>query len=447
MPRCLLLLAAAVVLLVGSPRGGDAATYYVRQTVGNDGNDGLSPATAWRSVSRLSAAMAAGDTAYVGPGLYRDAIAVRHDGTADGRIVFIADTAGQHTGDPPGPVMITGAEPVDEAIFVPHTAPGVYQAPFPEYPVLGVVEMDGPQYRYARARDTDEHLVKHMPELEAVVTRPSTYHYDADAKVLYLHTSDGKPPDAHEMEIIKRGNGIHMVGKHYVTITGFVFRHVGDAGINFFKGSGDGVAINNTSYGSRQGIRVYNATNVLVHNNTLFRNDNSGVYFAATSTTGVAIGNTAYENSKGVRWSSQSANGMAINNVLFDNHECGVAIESTADILVTGNRVVNNAESQLMSLRGEYSANANCFDNGVTGKWIADFVFTERYETLAEYRRMKRQDWVSREGGCGPLPEKVDVRRLHAETMAYAERARKLLAELPATAQGGSTPTSATPEK
>lgn len=432
--------------MVGAPLGSEAATYYVRQTVGNDAADGQTPATAWRRISKLSSVMTAGDTAYVGPGLYRDAIAVKHDGTADERIVFTADPSGQHTGDPPGAVMITGAEPLNEDIFVAHAAPGVFEAPFPEHPVLGVVEMDGPQYRYARARDTKEHLVEHMSQLAAVIKRPSSYYYDEEAKVLYLHTSDGRPPNAHEMEVIKRGNGIYMVGRHYVTISGFVFRHLGDAGINFFKGSGDGVAINNTSYGSRQGIRVYDASRVVVYKNTLFRNENCGVYFAAASVSGVAIGNTAYENIKGVRWSSQSADGMAIDNVLFDNHERGIAIESTTDIILTGNRIVNNAESQLMVLRGQYSSDANCFDNGTTGRWIADFFFTERYKTLAEYQRAKHQDLASREGHCDPMPEKLDVRRLHAETMTYAERARKQLDESAAQKQAGPPTGSASPQ-
>jgi hypothetical protein len=105
----LLLLATAVTALDCRPAG--AVTYYVRQTVGDDTHDGLTAATAWKHFSRLSEAMNAGDTAFVGPGLYREQVTVAHDGTADGRITFIADTTGQQTGDPPGVVMVTGAEP------------------------------------------------------------------------------------------------------------------------------------------------------------------------------------------------------------------------------------------------------------------------------------------------------------------------------------------------
>jgi parallel beta-helix repeat protein len=404
-----------------------AATYYVRQTVGDDAHDGLSAATAWQRISKLSQAMRAGDTAYVGPGLYREQVTVMNGGTLDKRVVFVADTTGQHTGDPPGRVMITGADPVDESVFTPYSAPGVYTAELP-YKVAGVVEMDGAQYRYKRARDTKDHLVEKLSLLDVVAKLPSSFFYDEATRVLYLHTSDGKPPSTHEIELIRRGTGIGMSEKHYVTVIGFTFRHTGDAGVTFFKGSGHGTAIDNTSYGSRQGIRVYEATDMLVYGNTLFRNDNSGVYFAKGSANGLAIGNITYENIKGIRWSSASVNGMAIDNTAFDNRETGIAIEEANGTLLRRNTLANNGQSQLMVIRAEYGSESNCFHSGGRDQLTADFVFVDHFKRLADYQRAKRQDLHSREGACGPLPAKVDVRKLHADTTAYAERARRTLA-------------------
>jgi len=90
----------AAVLLALLPLEAIATTYYVRQTVGDDAHDGTSPATAWQHAAKLSAAMHAGDVAYIGPGLYREQITVLNDGAPDARIAFIADTTGQRTGDP-----------------------------------------------------------------------------------------------------------------------------------------------------------------------------------------------------------------------------------------------------------------------------------------------------------------------------------------------------------
>jgi parallel beta-helix repeat protein len=417
-----------VIVLVA--RAALATTYYVRQTVGDDANDGTSAATAWRHAARLSSAMHAGDVAYVGPGLYREGIVVENDGAPDGRITFVADTTGQHTGDPPGVVMLAGADPIDEAIFQPDSAPGVYVAAMPEI-AFGVVEMDGPQYRYTGTHESQELVVEHMTPREVVAKRPSSYFYDDEAKRLYLHTSDGRPPQAHELEIIRRGNGILVQGRHHVTVAGFTFRHMQDSGVSFFRGSGDCLALGNTSYGSRQGIRVYGATNVLVYGNTLFRNENCGVYFALASTSAEAIGNTAYENVKGVRWSSGSVDGVCLDNVLFDNHERGIAIENSDRLLVRGNRVVNNAESQLLVIQSAYSSESNCWETGGPGQLVAEFFpyfAGDHYATLAAYQTARHQDTTSRAGGCGPLPTKLDVNRLHAETTSYAERARRELA-------------------
>ena len=421
--------AAIVLVLATSVARAGATTYYVRQTVGDDAHDGRSAATAWRTLTRLSTILKAGDTVYVGPGLYREQVTVGADGTSAARVVFFADSSGEHTGDPPGTVMITGADPVDTSLFVPVGPPGVYRATLPQH-VLGVVEMDGSQRRYRRARDTMEHLVDKLSEADVVTRLRGSHVYDEEHHELLLHTSDDREPRAHEIELMHRGAGIGMFGKHFVTIIGFTFRHFGDAGINFFKGSGDGIALDNVSYGGRQGIRVYDATNILVAGNTLFRNDNSGVYFAAQSTGGVTSGNVAYENQKGVRWSSQSNYGMALDDVVFDNAEAGIAVEDVVGTVLRRNRLVQNPKAQLMLIRSVYDGDADCFEGPTQA--VADFVFQERYAALADLQRAKGLDLRARAGGCGALPAKLDVHKLHAETLGYAERARALLAGAPA---------------
>jgi len=413
------------LFLLASVGRAAATTYYVRQTLGDATHDGLSAGSAWRTLAKLSTTLHAGDTVYVGPGLYREQVTVGADGTSAARIVFVADITGEHTGDPPGTVMITGADPVDPAVFVPVGPPGVYRATLPQH-VLGVVEMDGPQRRYRRARDTMEHLVDKLGEDEVVTRLRGSHLYDEERRELLLHTSDDRAPRAHEIELMHRGAGIGMFGKHFVTIVGFTFRHFGDAGINFFKGSGDGIAINNVSYGGRQGIRVYAATNMLIYGNTLFRNDNSGVYFAAQSTGGVTVGNIAYENLKGVRWSSQSNYGMALDDVVFENAEAGIAIEDVEGTVLRRNRLLQNPKAQLMVIRSVYDAEDECFEGPTQA--VADFVFQEHYATVADYQRAKGVDLHARTGGCGPPPTKIDVHELHAATTGYAERARALLA-------------------
>lgn len=430
---------AVLATQAGQPgAAGEGRVYYVRQTVGDDANDGLSPATAWRTLAMLEGAMQAGDTAYVGPGLYREMVTVAHSGTAERRITFIADTTGEHTTDPPGIVMITGADAVDETIFVPALAPGVYKATRMDKLVMNAVEMDGPQHRYLRAFDAKERIHDGMPEIDVVAKLPSTLFYDRAAKVVHIHTSDGKPPSTHEIELIRRNYGFVTYDKHYVTVVGFTFRHMGTAGIDFDEDSSHGIALDNTSYGSWQGIRVYKSTDVLVAGNVLFGNDNCGVYFFGGSTRGYAIGNVLYENSKGARWGSGSTDGLALDNVAFANREMGISIENSDDLRVSRNTLVANEISHLFVRKSRYMSQANCFEgpslespsleSPSAEPFIADLAPFEHYETLAEYQQATHQDLGSRES-CGQVPEKIDVHRLHAETLTYAERAREELAK------------------
>jgi len=416
------------VLLVVLPLEAVATTYYVRQTVGDDTHDGTSPETAWQHIGKLSAAMHAGDTAYVGPGFYREMITVLNDGAPDKRITFIGDATGQRTGDPPGVVMISGAEPIDLSAAAPEGAPGVYKIALP-LAILGLIEMDGNQARFLRVKSQKELPLPAgvSSELDLIKQRPSSFYYDTDAKVLYLHTSDGRPPSAHAMERLDRGNGIGMWQRHYVTVMGFTFRHFVDAGIGFYQGSSDGIAINNTSYGGRQGIRVYGATKIAAYGNTLFRNENSGIYFALQSTNGLILGNTMYENIKGIRWSSQSNNGTAVDNAVFENHEYGISVENADHTLLRRNRMVGNEKGQLLVQQSDYSSDDNCFASSGPNQLISDFFFVDHYRALADYQRGQHQDQGSREGDCGPLPAKVDVHKLDEEAKGYTERARRIL--------------------
>ena len=82
-------------------------TYYVRKS-GSDGNNGTSPATAWLTISKALGAsgISSGDTAYIGPGVYRESITVDMV-SATSETFVIGDVLGANTGDDPGEVRIT----------------------------------------------------------------------------------------------------------------------------------------------------------------------------------------------------------------------------------------------------------------------------------------------------------------------------------------------------
>ncbi len=93
------------------PVAADATAYFVR-TSGNNANDGLTAATAFRTIQRAADVMVAGDTAYVGAGTYVEAVDTRRAGTAASPIRFLADTSGVNTGDA-GTVTVTPPSTID----------------------------------------------------------------------------------------------------------------------------------------------------------------------------------------------------------------------------------------------------------------------------------------------------------------------------------------------
>lgn len=81
------------------------AQYYVRKT-GSDENDGLTPAAAFLTIDKAANTVAAGDSVYIGSGVYRELVTMDTSGSAGNVISFIGDVTGAYTGDA-GLVVIT----------------------------------------------------------------------------------------------------------------------------------------------------------------------------------------------------------------------------------------------------------------------------------------------------------------------------------------------------
>jgi len=102
----------AVAGLLAVATSASPATFYVRAG-GNDAQNGRSSSTALATVAAAADRVGGGDTVFVGPGRYAEGnITPRGNGRRRELVRFIADRAGQRTGDPPGEVLIdaTGHE-------------------------------------------------------------------------------------------------------------------------------------------------------------------------------------------------------------------------------------------------------------------------------------------------------------------------------------------------
>lgn len=81
------------------------STFYVRKT-GSDVAAGTTAGAAWLTIDKAANTVVAGDTVYVGAGVYRELVTMDTAGSSGSQISYIADVTGAYTGDA-GLVIIT----------------------------------------------------------------------------------------------------------------------------------------------------------------------------------------------------------------------------------------------------------------------------------------------------------------------------------------------------
>ena len=91
--------------------------------------------------------------------------------------------------------------------------------------------------------------------------------------------------------------------------------------------------------------------------------------------------------------------------------------------MLRGNRVVDNAVSQLYVLQSHYTSEDNCFANGDDTQLVADFRpfgLLDRYPSAGRLPEGRGpRTCIPALGPCASLPAKLDVHALHAAALAY----------------------------
>ena len=125
------------------------ATYYVGSG-GNDGNDGLSWANRFLTLNGAEdEPVAANDTVYVGPGVYRELLQCDLSGSAGNEITYIGDVTGENTDGIGGLVRITGSDNDQTATRATCVVVDAF-----DYRVFRGFYMDMPSSRYIQSFST-----------------------------------------------------------------------------------------------------------------------------------------------------------------------------------------------------------------------------------------------------------------------------------------------------
>lgn len=181
-------------------------TLYVAPN-GNDGNDGLSPATAVRSIQRAADLAQAGDLVLVAPGIFHEAVDLPRSGSATQPIVFRAQGSG---------VVLDGARVLPANTSWTALGNGVYRATL-DFDTGHVVSEQGRLFRYASAED-----------LQALAAgAPGGFFFDTGNRQLSVKFADGSAPSAHILHVADLPAAFTLDGRAFVRIEGFDIRWYG----------------------------------------------------------------------------------------------------------------------------------------------------------------------------------------------------------------------------
>ena len=254
--------AAVILALSFAFRAGlSAATLHVDGANGNDAQNGLTPASAWRTIQRAADVVNPGDTVFVAPGVYFERVLLARAGTDAQPITFRAAAPG---------TIVSGANPAIRAGQVTWTseggAPNLYSIPFAVEPAT-VLSDDVDLFAYQTLAELQTFTLNTIPNV------PGPQHGFAFANgKLYvrLNAQYGLPlPSAHVMKVSPpraggyRGDIITQPSDYnwsvqttvpaHVIIDGFTFESPGYAGVWIKYGN---VTVRNALFlGCRTGVR------------------------------------------------------------------------------------------------------------------------------------------------------------------------------------------------
>ncbi len=374
--RLAVFLALLLVFSVSTVR---AATYYVDSAGGNDGWDGTSEATAWKTIAKVnSSSFDPGDQVkFKRGGIWHEQLTIPSSGKAEAPIVFAAygtgeapliDAATRVTGwvsqggniymvswpARPGVLIYRGtpragittlrfAAPVPSGL-----APGavlLQMGPYTNlwvtsrelYTVSGITRFTIREDVDVRVRQLDADGREQQwatplgkPTIAAAtagLTRPGHWYWDAGTLFLYSDVD----PDTITVEVSSFDVGIHSNGKDYLVIRDLRVRGAG--GIGVFLSNSDGVTVS--------GVEV-TATGLAPHQ--------AGIQIISSS--GSRVENCTVRSVLGGGLSIYAWGGPAANNVITGNTfdwlgSAGISLSTdgggqSAPSLVTGNVIENN---------------------------------------------------------------------------------------------------------
>lgn len=322
----------ATLLLFGSSA---PATEYFVSTDGHDQAPGTTAETALCTIQKAADRLAPGDTLTIAPGEYPQRFAVRRSGTAERPITVRAAIPGFTVIR--GNDIITGFRKVDGMRFVWSASCN--------RPVYRVVE-----------RDTQAVCLE-APALTDMDQFRRSHLYDSRRKILYLHTSDGQPPDQHVVAAtVIPAYGVEITGDYVhvdgLVIEGFFPTQMRDSGRGFGMSlTGHGHEIRRCTFLFNGGGITVNARECVIRDNLLIGNLSPGngelaqIYCTKDSQRIRTLNNTVLNaETYGIRNYDHPADGEVCGNIVKDQH-IGIDFKASQGKRVASHNVATDCSS------------------------------------------------------------------------------------------------------
>ncbi len=308
-----------VAILLSAPA--NATDYYVKNG-GNNGNNGLSIATAWATPQRAADVANPGDTVHVLNGSY-PGFYVERSGTAGNPITFLAESPAvlitSNNGNTPDGINIEDAAYVviDGFTVNDRTRAGIRTA-LSEFVTIRDCHCGSNGVWGIFSGFADDLTIEN-----------NETHDSGDEHGIYVSNSGDRPVIRGNLVYDNNANGIHMNGDESQGGDGMISNALVERNIIY----GNGVA-------GGSGINMDGVNNSVVRNNLLFDNHASGISLyridgAAGSTGNLVINNTVI-NASNARWciniNSGSSGNTVRNNILYNFHSFRgvIAVDSSS---------------------------------------------------------------------------------------------------------------------
>ena len=337
--------------------------YYVRKS-GNDNNDGLSAKCAFLTLQKAAQVMTAGDMVFVGSGDYTEEVIPQNSGTSDDRIIFVADTLGNYTGD-------TGEVKISNGNFGFNIGAKKYITIY-GFKITGTA--NAAIYVSGSSSNNIEIINNtifgnlsygvYVENGSNVAISHNTIYSNFDG--IFLENADSSTV-IKNMIYQNTHNGIKVMSSGGATIR---FNEVFDnqeMGILIYSNSnGCGIAHNVVYSNDIDGIQVSgNCSSIEVLNNKSYSNQEVGIAFKQhISNANKIFSNLVYDNQKaGISLSDNCVNNTISNNTSFQNQEQGILIEGDSNNNEIKDNIITN--NTLAGIKIFDSTNINNFYNNV----------------------------------------------------------------------------------